>query len=320
MIEAGDCVPIPLGESAQLAFQSAGQTKKYLVVPGGLYYFGKKPDGEVDAGRIALSTAEATAASLPEAVAITVNKPTSELPQPTVVIPVKILFDDAEVLSRPVWEARARKRFDAASLLFKKYCFVEFRIVAVDSWHSDPALARLDEAFDEFERLVAPAAGRVAIGFTARQHKKLQDHHLGGTRGPLHTHLLVREHVNKNSEGECLEVLVHELGHYLGAAHSPEQNTVMRTILGDRQARAAKFRVVFDPLNTMVMCLVSQELATRPEVRFRQLSPATQTELRMIYAALAGALPSDPTAPKFLQWLSETGASGRGVQSLPAFR
>jgi matrixin len=123
----------------------------------------------------------------------------------------------------------------------------------------------------------------------------------GGTRGPLHTHLLIREHVNKNSERESLELVVHELGHFLGAVHSPEQNTVMRTILGDRQARDTRFRVVFDPLNTMAMCLVSQELAARPEVRFRQLTPPTRAELRAIYADLARAIPNDPAARQYLQ-------------------
>src|SRR4029079_317549 len=123
------------------------------------------------------------------------------------------------------------------------------------------------------------------------------------TRGPLHSHLLIREHVNKNSERECLEVLVHELGHYLGAVHSPEQNTVMRTILGDRQSRAARFRVVFDPLNTMAMCLVGEELSTRPDVQFRQLLPSTRAELHAIYSDLARALPNDPAAAQYLIWL-----------------
>jgi len=44
-----------------------------------------------------------------------------------------------------------------------------------------------------FERLVSPAPARVAIGFLAGQGKKLQDHHLGGTRGPLHSHLLTEQ-------------------------------------------------------------------------------------------------------------------------------
>lgn len=286
-----------------MVFQSAGQPREYLIRPAGLYYFGNKPDGQIDVGQISLSTSEGTAIEEPSV--ITTNRPAEDSSPTTVTIPIKILFDDAEDLPLPNWEARMRKRFDAASRLFKKYCFVEFQIVGVDSWHSDPELLRFDDKFKEFERLVSPAPARAAIGFVAGQSKKVHDHHLGGTRGPLHSHLLIREHVNKNSERECLEVLVHELGHYLGAVHSPEQNTVMRTILGDRQSRAARFRVVFDPLNTMAMCLVSQELSARPEVRFRQLTPSTRAELYAIYSDLARALPGDPAAPQYLRWLGE---------------
>src|SRR6478609_3487707 len=48
VIEAGDCIPIALAAPADLQFQSASQTRRYRVAPGGLYYFGKKPDGSVD--------------------------------------------------------------------------------------------------------------------------------------------------------------------------------------------------------------------------------------------------------------------------------
>jgi hypothetical protein len=300
VVEAGDCIPIPLAAPADLQFQSTSQTRTVRVAPGGLYYFGKKPDGSVDVGQIALSKNSAGAETA-RPTGLAVNGPVEEAPRPLVVIPVKILYDDAETLPRAAWESRLRKRFEKASRLFKKYCFVEFDVVAVDRWSSSESLTRLEDAFDEFERLVDPAPARVAIGFTARQRKRLQDRHLGGTRGPLHTHMLIREHVNKNSERESLEILVHELGHFLGAAHSPESNTVMRTILGDRQARAARFRVVFDPLNTIAMCLVSQELAVRPDVRFWQLPPATSRALGAIYADLAQAMPGDPAAPEYLR-------------------
>lgn len=305
VIEAGDCIPIPLAAPADMQFQSASQTRKVRVAPGGLYYFGKKPDGSVDVGQIALGKG-AAAAEAAQPTGLAVTTPVEESPRPLVVIPAKILYDDAETLSRAAWESRLRKRFEKASRLFRKYCFVEFDVVAVDRWSSSESLTRLEDAFDEFERLVDPAPARVAIGFTARQRKRLHDRHLGGTRGPLHTHMLIREHVNKNSERESLEILVHELGHFLGAAHSPEHNTVMRIILGDRQARAAQFRVVFDPLNTMAMCLVSQELALRPDVRFWQLPPATTRALGAIYGDLAQAMPGDPAAPEYLRRLADS--------------
>ena len=77
---------------------------------------------------------------------------------------------------------------------------------------------------------------------------------MAGTRGPLHSHILVREWSPQMSEPERLEFLVHELGHFLGASHSPEPDSVMRPVLGDQPGRSARaFRIRFDPVNTLVM-------------------------------------------------------------------
>lgn len=134
--------------------------------------------------------------------------------------------------------------------------------------------------------------------------------HLGGTRGALHTHMLLREWANQNSEPERLEVLVHELGHFLGATHSPESTSVMRPTLGDRQARMAKFRIGFDPLNTMAMCLVRDELAAHPEVRLVRMSTATREQLLRVYVEIGRTLPDDPAATLLLRQL---GAVQRGA-------
>src|SRR4029079_1364771 len=47
-IDAGDCVPIPLAEPARMVFESACRPREYRIAPAGLYYFGKKPDGQID--------------------------------------------------------------------------------------------------------------------------------------------------------------------------------------------------------------------------------------------------------------------------------
>lgn len=199
-----------------------------------------------------------------------------------------------------------RARFDEASRIFKKHCFVEFRIVAIESWHSDGDTDALWKALAEFERVVDPAPARLAIGFSGRLKPGTQDRHMGGTRGPLHTHLLIRERVNKNSEPERLEILVHELGHFLGAVHSPEATSVMRVALGDRQARSPRFRIGFDPLNTMAMCLVSQELRVRPEISLAQMRIPTRAQLLRLYVELARGVPGDPSAPRYLKRLGVT--------------
>ena len=107
----------------------------------------------------------------------------------------------------------------------------------------------------------------------------------------------------KVSEPERLEVLVHELGHFLGAAHSSEETSVMRPAIGDRQSCARSFRIGFDAPNTQAMCLLVAELRRRPIFRLSELSPETKASLRRVYASLSKALPDDPTAPKSLELL-----------------
>ena len=127
--------------------------------------------------------------------------------------------------------------------------------------------------------------------------------HLGGTRGPLDSHVLIREWSKYIGEYEKLEVLVHELGHVLGAAHSPEPRSVMRPKLGDRRVNAREFRVGFDPLNTLAMYLIAEQLQNNRVTRVRDLPMPTKRRLADIYAELVLAMPRDPAAMNYLKSL-----------------
>ncbi|MBI3838513.1 MAG: matrixin family metalloprotease [Planctomycetia bacterium] len=305
-LASGDLMPIALTGPMQLSFGAADRPRSYRLVPNGMYYFGESRGGQLDLQQIGFSGQDAArqVSLVPQRMSSAFDDTPTRSP---VVIPVKILFDEDQGTPIAAWERRIRSRFDEASRVFEKHCFVRFKIVAIESWHSDDAITGLDELLSEFERTVDPPPARLAIGFTGQYQARQQYLHLGGTRGPLHTHLLIREWVNHNSEAECLEVLIHELGHFLGAVHSPESNSVMRKMLGDRQAREVKFRIGFDPLNTLAMCLLSSELRARPLVRLADLQPTTQMELRKLYTELAGALPTDPAAVRYLRLLNPIG-------------
>ena len=103
----------------------------------------------------------------------------------------------------------------------------------------------------------------MAIGFTTHYEWVQGEMHLGGTHGALASHVLIRESPGQVSEPERLEVLVHELGHFLGAAHTSDKTSVMRPMLGDRQSAAKCFRIGFDAPNTLIMSLVAEEMRTR---------------------------------------------------------
>lgn len=293
----GVCIPVVIAGPTQLTFEAGGQIKHWQVQPLGMYFFGRTKEGELDLSEIGLTMSKQTRLDLADVAPV--DEKISLSPSP-VVIPIKLVYDDAEVTPRDAWEKKMRARFDEVSRIFKRQCFVEFKIVAVEDWRADHRQDGLEELLSQFEKDISPAPARLAVGFSGRKVRLPADRHLGGTRGPLHTHLLMREWANKNSEAERLEVLVHELGHFLGAVHSPEPDSVMRPKLGDRQARGASFRIGFDALNTLAMCLVSEGMRGGPISDLDQLAGTSQVQLIRVYNDLVHAMPNDPTALRYL--------------------
>ena len=104
---------------------------------------------------------------------------------------------------------------------------------------------------------------------------------------------MIREWSQHVSETERLELLLHELGHYLGAAHSPEADSVMRPVLGDRQSRRTGFVVKFDPVNTLLMSMMGEEIRRRRVRNFSQLTSGTKKRMEQVYQVLGEALPKD---------------------------
>ena len=193
-----------------------------------------RQDGRIDLQKIGLGE-DGTAAegrSCPE----------SASRAPKISIPVKILVDEEEPGRPGIWEQRLRRRVEAASAIFEKNFRVGFHVAAIGTWKSDNSITDFFDALAEFEQKVDPSPAKIAIGFTSQWSMARGRIHMAGTRGPLHAHILVREGSPQINEPERLEFLVHELGHYLGAAHSPERQSVMRPVLGDNRAGRSDFR------------------------------------------------------------------------------
>jgi hypothetical protein len=183
----------------------------------------------------------------------------------------------------------------------EKYCRVGLGVVAVGTWNSDNATNDFIASLVEFEREVPPSPARLAIGFTSQWEMARGRIHMAGTRGPLHTHILVREANPQIGESERLEYLLHELGHYFGASHSPERTSVMRPVLGDKQAGRSAFRIGFDPVNALVIAMVGEDMRRRNAVRLADLSNDTKRRLRQIYTELSRSLPDDPAGQHYVQ-------------------
>lgn len=294
-IASGDVVPAPVSASAEVVFLSNDERKSYHIEPNSVCYFFDTPEGGLELQQIGLGAPfdgdSAEAAAELKAAA-------DDDGESTVTVPVKILVDDDEPANRKVWEARLRDRVEKASEILKKHCRIELEVVEVDTWDSDDSIRSFEKSLREFESEVTPGAARIAIGFTSQYKDQTGPTHLGGTRGPFHPYILTREWSQHVSEPERLEVLVHELGHYFGAVHSPEPTSAMRPKLGDRQALSKKFRIGYDPVTTLVVYLVGEEMRNRKIRQLSQMSRPTKLRLREVYSQLMQTLPGD-TAPSF---------------------
>lgn len=292
----GDSTPVFVDGRASVAFIVRGELKKYNVDANTAYYFGQIADGRFDLHQIGLGEDKSTATGR--------TLPGSAATAPLATIPVKILVDEEEPARQQHWERRLRDRVAAASEILRRQAGVELKVVATGTWDSDDKITDFFESLGEFERDVKPFPARLAIGFTSQYQVVQGRTHMAGTRGALNTHILVREWSRQMSEPERLELLVHELGHFLGASHSPEQSSVMRPVLGDRQAVRKGFQVRFDPVNTLVMSMVGEELRRRRANKLVDMTLGTKARLRQIYQALSPTMPDDPAANHFVQSVS----------------
>ena len=218
----------------------------------------------------------------------------------TKTIAVRILVDEEEPRREAIWKEALGQRLDKASKILSGYGSVRFAVTKFGTWETDNRTYDFNASLREFEKEADPKPAELAIGFTSQYQIKRGVSNLGGTRGPMRRHILIREGSPKVQETERLEVLVHELAHYLGAAHSGETNSVMRPALGDGKSRARAFRIRIDMPNANIVRLVSAEMAMRNVTRMDQLSISTKRAVRNQYATLARLFPEDKVAGHYV--------------------
>jgi hypothetical protein len=290
VLERWDVVPVPVSDAVTLVMGEGKAQSKHPLQVNGVYYF-----------RTIEEKLTLAAYPLP---GLPVGKPDPKPPPDKgelfCTIPVKIFVDDKEPTVQRIWEKRYRDRLAAASAIIERHCRVRFKVVSVGTWTSNPNATDMQQLIDEFQRVVKPDPARLAIGYTGQYRTLKNDKHMGGICGPFRSHLLIREWNRQMAEPERLEILVHELGHFLGATHSGEPRSVMRPDISDRQSRAKNFNISFDAPNTLAMYLIGEELRDRPLTLLSQVSAVRKESLRAVYTSLAAELPKDPASPRFL--------------------
>lgn len=332
-LEAGRVVAVPIDEASTLHFGDGD----YDLEPNSAYFFYEaERGGKILFSEIGLSANEENAEEAPPAAAPdddatapaasgnrrrraprATKKPPQLKDQRPFRIPVKLLVDDNHPGTQRFWEQQLRERLAAASEIFEKHGCAGFEVVAIGTWRSDDSIHDFELSYQEFERVVRPAPARLAIGFTCQHPLPQARTDLAGARRPLRQHLLLCEASGSASESERCELLVHELGHYLGAVHSPEPDSVMRLVLADGQPHARGRRLRFDPLNTLAMAMIGQELAIRHVTDIDDASPPVRQRLIEIYRLLARAMPQDNAAPQSLAWLEHDRQPGQPGHATP---
>lgn len=216
---------------------------------------------------------------------------------------VKILVDEEEASTIETWKGRLAGRLQKASDALYPYSGIRFVPLSYATWDSDDRIRDLSKTLREFEQEVNPRPADIVIGFSSQYKFQHGRNTMGGTRGPMRTHILLRENARSVYEPDRLEVLTHEMGHYLGAAHSPNSNSVMRPVLADGRARSKTYQISLDEQNAEIVRLVSAEIRQRKIKHYQQLSPLTLQKLKILYRQLNRRLPSDPAAPIFISFV-----------------
>jgi hypothetical protein len=293
-LASGECRPF-FGD-APLHMRLAGAAQNYELAPDCAYYIGPGgADGAPALAAIGLGEAPDRLWPAPGA-----NAAPPPLPDANV-ITVKIMVDDDERRLQRVWEPALRQRIENASNVLVAHGGPRLKVVAIGSWDSDDTQNDFVSSLTEFERETSPAPAQVAIGFTSQYVVQRGRVHMGGTRGPLHSHILIKERAANVLETERLELLVHELGHFCGASHSPEPESVMRPVLGQGLQRRAGSQVRFDPVNTLLVSMLGEEVRRRGVRKLADVTPETRRRMREIYAALEPTMPEDPASKHYLQ-------------------
>lgn len=297
-LQAGEARAFPVNKAAEVTFTAKGKATKLTLDAYNAYVFTNRNSG-LELHGVKLEGAPPVG-DLPPA-AVSAREHT---------VFVKLLVDDAERRTQAAWEPALKKRFAQAAEVLKAATGVSFEVVEVGTWDSDPKADDLKGLHADFAKSVTIDSAKLIVGYTSRK--------LGG-RGEtpkaqpfaapttaLQTHVLIREG-DPRAEPERVEVLVQQLGRYLGAVTCPDRASALRAKLGDGQALSSRFRVGFDPLNLLAMNLVADDLKAGKVGRLKDLTSATQARLGRVYGTFATLTPDEPLPEAYLGLLDRAG-------------
>ena len=229
--------------------------------------------------------------------------PSQKIDQRRVTIPVALFVDDEQPAVREVWEPRLRRQVEEASKFVEWFCGVRFQIVRVGTWTSDNAFQSVESLLDDFRRKVSPDGVLLVLGVSS-QLRVADNGEFHYPLGLFESHLLIPDVQQTYTAQMQLMTLIHSFGHFLGAVDVTDVSSVMNPAQKTLHAEKEK-PDYFDPLNTLVMNLVADELAFRNVRQVRELSSSTRNYLLGIYRYL-GYRTRRPDIQRLLARFEET--------------
>ncbi len=323
---------VPPTEVRVVLHDASSQTAdaSYACEPGQACFVFRDEGGRLAIAAIGFATVHDPAGQLEQLLRPRLGVNRAAAVQPTVVVYAKLASDDEQPLKPSAWQRHLSERLRDVSRRMLRQLSVSVRCVGYATWDSNDDILDFDVAANEFADEVDPGRAHVAIGFTAQFGNVTEPHgDLGTSHGPLRRHILVREGTGQLLYVDRIEVLFHELGHFLGAAHSPEPDSVMRPRLGDHRAVRKDALIQLDPVNCLAAALVVDGLNGLHHVpeSIGDLPPLHRYLLARVYRTLEQAMPEDPVAPRYLtlvrpvQYIPRSGlaeATRRVVQAVLA--
>ncbi len=303
---------VPTGREPEIAFDLAGKLTRYRLDPYASYLFAEVEKKPIFQG-IELVAALPAPADVPV-------KPAA---RPPVKVPVKVFADQFESRNRATWEKALTRRVADLSEVLEKQTGLALEVVGADDWQAEPQ-DDLFGAMREFERKAKPGPGVLALGFSAYRPTVAAapaDALWSAGRGPFGTHFVFRDGALRG-DGDRQEVVLQEIGLWLGAARTKDPYSVMRLKLGDGAANRAGFFVQFDPVNLVVVNIWAKYRRAGKLQTWADISPTDRLRLEVLYKTLAQICPDDPISVEHLGVLERirtkgVAAAGEGVNVPP---
>jgi len=305
----GEKVRVQVGESVELTHTQGEKEIQHWLAPNSVHDFVARKGKPLALEQVTFSSSRGSG---------WLHTPSEKQPPGVVTVPVKILADEERARAIADWKTVLGDRLAAASESIEAHSGVRFQVAGVATWKSDDDETDFRRLEAQFRQTVTIDPGRPAIGLTGQFQitEKTPLAHL--TRRPFVTHVLLPAVQEGFSEVDQLALLVHELGHFLGAVHSPEENSVMRSPIPQPPGRGKEKKTQwdgpsgtsFDAINTLAISLVADELRTRQPRHPSELPRRTRWHLGAIYGEMARRVRSDTQAIRSAELFRDTAFSG----------